>query len=638
MLSVIVQSESGENSPEGSSVQLHLPVEKPDLPLPSRGHAEGSGLPLTPHRERHLSFHRSHTSHTSHSEFIPPGPSAVPSPNRNPRITLPQLGSQASVVRQPTNRSSHALPSPVAETGTLNSGRPKRIRPPLITRQSTNTNTSHSHVRQSVPPSPAVSPSSVTGRVMKGFAQLMDPLKRHPTSSLSLQALFPLLSSHELAFFSALDSEREEMKARTKSLEAQLRELNEHRKLFDAAHPAISRSWTAFLKPFTPFRRQLSFRATHMENSADIPEDSTAVDLESSGIKKEGDRIEITPMPDHLDPKAYLAARRKLKKACWNTIAILNIYGVRRVLNKFEKATKIHAQRAYMAEKVEKCAFFSDETRVMMDDIQNTFAASFAQGDKKKAITRLRSGPNTNPIITVPSAADWPSALRWLHWVWASRTPSRYWLIRNVGKMLKSGMKRVESCIPPVKHYSHRNMWEYIEAVAFGLHFSRAAVPCAFNPEFQTLCGFQAAYASHQCRKIWSRHRQLSLLFHLETPGWALRHRFRILVSVQSFYTTYALIWLYYVAIVRAATNTLIRYLWVFYIPINGPDFMLRSFILGLLEIGRRWQWNFYRLENEHLGNVDQYRVTREVPLPYTLPFEMRDDVEEEIPERAHGR
>jgi len=33
----------------------------------------------------------------------------------------------------------------------------------------------------------------------------------------------------------------------------------------------------------------------------------------------------------------------------------------------------------------------------------------------------------------------------------------------------------------------------------------------------------------------------------------------------------------------------------------------------------RRWQWNFYRLENEHLGNMDQYRVTREVPLPYTF-------------------
>ena len=51
----------------------------------------------------------------------------------------------------------------------------------------------------------------------------------------------------------------------------------------------------------------------------------------------------------------------------------------------------------------------------------------------------------------------------------------------------------------------------------------------------------------------------------------------------------------------------------------------------------RRWQWNFCklpsslrgfevtdsllqdRLENEHLGNMDQYRITREVPLPYSF-------------------
>ena len=34
------------------------------------------------------------------------------------------------------------------------------------------------------------------------------------------------------------------------------------------------------------------------------------------------------------------------------------------------------------------------------------------------------------------------------------------------------------------------------------------------------------------------------------------------------------------------------------------------------------------RLENEHLGNMDQYRVTREVPLPYS--FEMHSNEEEE--------
>lgn len=32
------------------------------------------------------------------------------------------------------------------------------------------------------------------------------------------------------------------------------------------------------------------------------------------------------------------------------------------------------------------------------------------------------------------------------------------------------------------------------------------------------------------------------------------------------------------------------------------------------------------RLESEQLGNMDQYRATREVPLPYTLEQEADDD------------
>ncbi|KAG6877197.1 hypothetical protein C0993_009484 [Termitomyces sp. T159_Od127] len=32
------------------------------------------------------------------------------------------------------------------------------------------------------------------------------------------------------------------------------------------------------------------------------------------------------------------------------------------------------------------------------------------------------------------------------------------------------------------------------------------------------------------------------------------------------------------------------------------------------------------RLENEHLGNMDQYRVTREVPLPYSFDHTHDED------------
>lgn len=43
------------------------------------------------------------------------------------------------------------------------------------------------------------------------------------------------------------------------------------------------------------------------------------------------------------------------------------------------------------------------------------------------------------------------------------------------------------------------------------------------------------------------------------------------------------------------------------------------------------------RLENEHLGNMDQYRVTREIPLPYSFnnpAHESEGGDEEDEPER----
>lgn len=36
------------------------------------------------------------------------------------------------------------------------------------------------------------------------------------------------------------------------------------------------------------------------------------------------------------------------------------------------------------------------------------------------------------------------------------------------------------------------------------------------------------------------------------------------------------------------------------------------------------------RLENEHLGNMDQYRVTREVPLPYAFNDSRQDDADDD--------
>lgn len=85
----------------------------------------------------------------------------------------------------------------------------------------------------------------------------------------------------------------------------------------------------------------------------------------------------------------------------------------------------------------------------------------------------------------------------------------------------------------------------------------------------------------------------------------------------------FAEIWpVYYFAM---ASNLVIRFIWVIYLFGGPASVPLRGFIAALLEMLRRWQWNFIRLENEHLGNADSFKIVRDrmyrdtdaVPLPY---------------------
>ncbi|KAG9017993.1 hypothetical protein FRB90_012718 [Tulasnella sp. 427] len=84
----------------------------------------------------------------------------------------------------------------------------------------------------------------------------------------------------------------------------------------------------------------------------------------------------------------------------------------------------------------------------------------------------------------------------------------------------------------------------------------------------------------------------------------------------------------YYFAII---SNVLIRFVWIIYAPPGRFDFRIRAVIAATLEMLRRFQWNFFRVENEHVGNADQYRVTREMPLPYSFDSpEARDDSDDD--------
>jgi xenotropic and polytropic retrovirus receptor 1 len=83
-------------------------------------------------------------------------------------------------------------------------------------------------------------------------------------------------------------------------------------------------------------------------------------------------------------------------------------------------------------------------------------------------------------------------------------------------------------------------------------------------------------------------------------------------------------------------TNVIIRFIWIGYIPLAGLEYRSRAFTFAMLEMLRRWQWNFFRVETEQVGNTDQYRISKDVPLPYRLePDESEDEMVRTIDQRS---
>ncbi|KAI0763435.1 EXS-domain-containing protein [Trametes elegans] len=258
---------------------------------------------------------------------------------------------------------------------------------------------------------------------------------------------------------------------------------------------------------------------------------------------------------------------------------------------------------------------------------------------------------------------------------------SRWWLIKNVSKLLTSGLHRVEfadfwmgdqfcSLVFTLSHL-------YFVGCVYATGLDSGWRRCTTNPGPKWGVPFLLASLPLLVRLVQSVKRWVDsrLITHLINGGkygsgiiqylfyfiWREQggHRGPVFVAWCVFATNYSLYagawdllmdWsllrlrgpypllrpnilytnavpFYYFAIV---SNIIIRFIWVIYIPQSGVDFIIKTFITGMLEALRRWQWNFLRLENEHLGNIDQYRVTREVPLPYSYDASHDSDGDDE--------
>jgi len=254
--------------------------------------------------------------------------------------------------------------------------------------------------------------------------------------------------------------------------------------------------------------------------------------------------------------------------------------------------------------------------------------------------------------------------------------PSRWWLIKNVSKLLISGTRRVEftdfwmgdqfssliftlSNLPfvvcaYVEHFDHSLTRCTSSSRIWPLQFILAALPLLVRlvQSVKRYADSDSRWLAHLVNAgkygvgiisyffyfLWRHHGSklqgasfalyclcttASSLYGLAWDflmDWSVFQRRAKYPMLRSELVYLNHIPLYYFAIV---SNILIKFCWVMYIPQGGQlDATAKSFIVGMLEMLRRWQWNFYRLENEHLGNMDQYRVIREVPLPYSFGHE----------------
>ncbi|KAK3803962.1 hypothetical protein RRG08_005387 [Elysia crispata] len=95
----------------------------------------------------------------------------------------------------------------------------------------------------------------------------------------------------------------------------------------------------------------------------------------------------------------------------------------------------------------------------------------------------------------------------------------------------------------------------------------------------------------------------------------------------------YAYKFYYYAAMVE---DFILRFAWTLTVSVvegqHFPGTILKT-CLSLLEVFRRFVWNFFRLENEHLNNCGQFRAVRDIsigPIDSNYEQQLLDVIDDE--------
>ncbi|ORZ16131.1 EXS family-domain-containing protein [Lobosporangium transversale] len=379
---------------------------------------------------------------------------------------------------------------------------------------------------------------------------------------------------------------------------------------------------------------------------------------------------------------------------------VLNHTGFVKIMKKYDKTAGWKASKAFKENKL-RCMYFmkSDALDDLIKETEDLFIDNFEGGRRRRGMAKLRVPDSKSKAVTKHIATEfYPLIIMCIvitmlffplpiaHW------SARRWFIQSIGRLIVSGYHAVE--------FRDFFIADELNSLAYSIEQTEFAIcayvrywdnleECATSKTWITpfLMAIPAWFRFMQCLrryrdtlewfphllnagKYFSSLSQIFVFFAFRLYNTSQLKALYIVISIFTSLYTYSwdvyMDWglfrfgkygggaygnpllrpelvynrksVYYLAIVL---DFLGRFSWtsrLMGLRLNG---IVLSFILALIEVLRRWMWNFFRLENEHLNNCGQFRAIKDIPLPFHIRVAgnaTEEEEDEETEDEAEGR
>ncbi|KAL6011009.1 hypothetical protein ACLOJK_001453 [Asimina triloba] len=374
----------------------------------------------------------------------------------------------------------------------------------------------------------------------------------------------------------------------------------------------------------------------------------------------EGGKLKINKTKLHHAEKMIRGAFSELYKGLGflKTYRNLNMLAFAKILKKFDKVTGKQVLPIYL--KVVESSYFnsSDKILKLMDEVEELFVDHFADADKRKAMKYLRPTQRKESHAVTFFIGLFTGCFIALF--------AGYSIMAHLTGMYTPGSDIVymETVYPVLRQV----LFLLVLLCPFNIvykssryHFLQVIRNIILSPFYKVVMVdfFMADQLCSQCARRWFDEGQTSHLINLGKYVSAMlaagakvayeKERsvgcLSLVVIMSSAATIYQLYWDYVkdwgllqaqsknpwlrndlmlrrkiIYFFSMGLNLVLRLAWlqtVLHSNFGSVDYRVTGFFLAALEVIRRGQWNFYRLENEHLNNAGKFRAVKTVPLPF---------------------